>query len=385
MRMNETLKGEFLRLGMIVVLFVGCSVKYPTADGNVSPMLSDLRVPDMIYLQSDVGYPVSVRVADPQGWEDIASVRMILTLAGNIIPVLEDTLKDDGLGGDIIPRDGVFWGNLAVAFAGGAAGKYIIEVRAEDFSNHLSEALSDTFEVVDGEKNFPPILSNPVIPDTLTAQTSTNVFLSIQATDPQGLNDIHSVFFEIFPPWAPVHSLQHFLRDDGGDGDTAGGDSIFSFRGDLSGILKMGGKHTIRFQAVDGSGLTSKPAVESFVFFTINDPPILSNLIAPDTVSRSAAQPFLLAVRADDPQGLEDVQSVVFYTTKPDGTPSGGNPFRMFDDGSFGDVQPGDGVYSLTITITAQNNLGIYKFDFIVRDHSGAVSDTLSHFITVVD
>ena len=382
---SEVLKRFFFFAGIVIVFIAGCKVKYPVTDDAVSPFLSNLTVPRALYLLSDIGYSVSVRVTDPQGWEDIRTVKVFLFRVGSDIPVLEDTLSDDGAGGDIIPRDGVFFDNLTITFTGGIAGQYLIEVLAEDVSQNLSNILMDTLDVIDSEKNFPPILSDPVVPDTLTVQTLGDVFFSIRAGDPQGMVDIDSVFFQIYPPWKAVPSFQDMLRDNGTAGDVDAGDGIFSYRGNLSDTLKIRGEYLVRFQATDNGGLKSSAVVESFYVMTVNDPPVLSNLAAPDTVSRSAAQPFLLTVQVGDPQGLGDVKSVLFNTTKPDGTPSGGNPFEMFDDGTSGDVQPGDGIYSLTVFITPQNATGIYRFDFSAEDYSLAVSDTLTHFMTVVD
>jgi hypothetical protein len=111
----------------------------------------------------------------------------------------------------------------------------------------------------------------------------------------------------------------------------------------------------------------------------------LSELSASDTVSRRQSEPILLSVRAQDPQGPADIRIVYFNTTKPDGNPSSGNPFKMFDDGLHGDVTAGDGIYSLAIVISQSNALGAYRFDFFAEDKSGAVGDSLTHVITVVD
>ena len=118
-----------------------------------------------------------------------------------------------------------------------------------------------------------------------------------------------------------------------------------------------------------------------------NDPPVLSNLVAPDTVSRSQIpNNFLLAVEVSDPQGRDDISKVYFNTFKPDNSPSSGNPFYMRDDGSQGvDQNANDGIYSLRIEISPQNQLGNYRFEFEAVDKSGAKSDKITHIITVVE
>ncbi|GAF71898.1 unnamed protein product, partial [marine sediment metagenome] len=209
-----------------------------------------------------------------------------------------------------------------------------------------------------------------------------DVFLSIRVEDPQGLGDVDSVWFQVYSSTSPVPYLNGELLDNGTEGDAVEEDSVFSACLNLEGKLK--------------------------------DPPVLFGIEAPSTISRASADNFLVSVRVMDPQGLGDIKSVYFNTTKPDGSPASGNPFEMFDDGTSGDIQPGDGIYSLTVSITPQNATGIYRFDFFAEDYSGgclfrfqardreglrsnsvvekvaeilegSVCEPLTHFMTVVD
>ena len=382
---NKNTISLLFAIGFFFLLFVECSVKNPVTDEAGAPVLSDLVAPGTVYFQSHVKYPVTVRTSDPQGWEDIKIVRYFFFPEGSQAVVGEGAMRDDGTGGDIIPMDGIFFDSLGTDFADGQAGQFLLSVVAEDLTGHFSDALNADISVIEGEINLPPVLSNPIVPDTLTEETVGNVFLSIRADDSHGVEDIDTVRFQIYPPWSPIHIYQGQLRDDGTSGDVDAGDNIFSFRGDMQGILRTIGHYSVRFQAEDVGGLMSHPIVTDFYVFRENSPPALSNLVAPDEVSRSSSPAIPLTVRVIDPEGLSDVKSVYFNTTKPDGSPSSGNPFSLFDDGTAGDVNPGDGVYSLTIYITPQNALGNYRFDFLAEDYAGAVSDTLRHIIRVVD
>lgn len=375
----------FLSLAFFFVLFVKCTVKNPVKDEADAPALSDLVAPGTIFLQSRVKYPVSVRTSDPQGWEDIKTVRYFFLPEGSQIEVGEGSMRDDGTGGDIIPRDGIFFDSLSADFADGQAGQFQMNVVAEDQAGHSSDVLSVDISVIEGDINLPPVLSNPIVPDTLDEESVGYVFLSICVDDSHGPEDIDTVRFQIYPPWSPIHTYQGQLRDDGTSGDVQAGDNIFSFHGDMKETLRSMGHYSVRFQAEDVGGLMSHPIVMDFYVLRDNGPPVLSNLVAPDEVSRSSSPSILLTVQVTDPQGLSDVKSVYFNTTKPDGSPSSGNPFSLFDDGTAGDVSPGDGIYSLTIYITSQNDLGNYRFDFLAEDYAGAVSDTLQHIIRVVD
>ena len=377
----------FIAAGIALVLIFGCDILMPTVDESVNPLLSNLMGPVTVYLQTDVDYPVTVTASDPQGKGDIQIVE-IFVYSENTAVLLADTMEDGGTDGDIIPGDGVYGYPLRIDFAEGIPGNYRIEVTARDGAGHKSNSLADTVSVKDEQMNSPPVLSEPVVPDTLKEETLSDVFLSIRVSDPQGRDDVDSVVFRIYPPLSPVPYFEGLLHDDGNHGDIAANDSIYSVRADLVGHLK--------------------------------DPPVLSNLVAPATVSRNAGQSILLSVRITDAQGVGDIKSVYFNSFKPGGAPADNNPFFMFDDGNedeHGDVHAGDGVYSLLIFITPQNATGEYRFDFYAEDYSqtegmcrfrfqaqgkddiigrplvvesvsgleGTVSDPLSHVITVVE
>lgn len=382
---RSALSALFLSAAILIVAVQRCEIKNPVADGLVFPVLSDLVVQDTLYLKIPVGYSVSVKVSDPQGLEDIQTVEYLVFPEGNNDSVWQDTLRDDGKGGDIIPRDGIFFDSLTVDFAQGMAGKYRMGMVAEDVAHHSSDTLFTSITVVDGEKNLPPTLFNPVVPDTLREETLGDVFFSIQAADTQGLDDLDLVYFQIYLPLSPVASFRSELRDDGYFGDAEAGDGIFSFRSDLRDTLKIRGNHFIRFQGVDKGGLKSRAIVVDFYVSRENLPPVLSDLVMPDTVSTSVVQSFLISVRVTDPQGLDDIKKVWFDLTKPDGTPSSSNPVPLFDDGSNGDQTAGDGIYSLQVSISPQNDKGVYRFDFYAEDLSGAVGEPLIHYFTVLE
>jgi len=94
-----------------------------------------------------------------------------------------------------------------------------------------------------------------------------------------------------------------------------------------------------------------------------------------------------LSIKATDPDGQSDIQKVFFNSYRPDGSPSTGNPFQMFDDGNFngqsGDSEAGDGIYSLTVQLPTTTQRGTYRFVFQATDRSGAQSNEVSHLLRV--
>ena len=74
-----------------------------------------------------------------------------------------------------------------------------------------------------------------------------------------------------------------------------------------------------------------------------NNPPVITEISAPDTVTIQAQSVTIdLSVHVEDPSGLKDINRVFFNTYRPDGSPAQGNPFTMYDDGSL--IVHGDAV-----------------------------------------
>ncbi len=157
------------------------------------------------------------------------------------------------------------------------------------------------------------------------------------------------------------------------------------------------GDLTYKFTAYNRVGAPGN-SVSSLVklFNSKNRPPMLDSVSAPDSVMIDSTQAILFSLyaTASDSDGLNDIKEVYFDTFKPNGNPSSGNPFLMYDDGGAsgspadGDSVANDGVYTLTIQLPpliapTPPALGDYTFKFYAMDRSGAVSNPVSHIIRV--
>ncbi|NOX88408.1 MAG: hypothetical protein GXO77_05220 [Calditrichaeota bacterium] len=118
----------------------------------------------------------------------------------------------------------------------------------------------------------------------------------------------------------------------------------------------------------------------------------------PDSIQIPEAGYFnkaLIKAAVQDSNGLDDVDSVYFYSRKPDGTLANkGKPLTMVDNGKpfsisgdpwvdAGDEKAGDGIYSLTILIFNDAQAGRYYFTFYMRDKAGNLSDSIIDSIEV--
>ncbi len=109
----------------------------------------------------------------------------------------------------------------------------------------------------------------------------------------------------------------------------------------------------------------------------------------PDSIAIPPAGYFnraLVKAWVEDPDGLSDVDSVYFFSQKPNGEyANGGKPFPLVDNGmpfniqnpweEAGDEKAGDGIYSLSILVPNDAQTGRYLFTFYMRDKAGNLSE----------
>ncbi len=237
--------------------------------------------------------------------------------------------------------------------------------------------------VIDPRLTFPTILGTLITPTVFDTSDVNGIAWAKVASE----ETVASVTVTIKNPLNSEIGVFN-LRDDGAAPDTAEGDGKYTGYFTFSMQCRIVGDYRGEFLARNISGLNSPLDTRSFrVENSNNIKSTLSNLVAPDSVQRpvSGQTPIFLEIQAGDPDGLCDVYRVFFNSFKPDTTPSSGNPFLMYDDGSqqHCDAVAGDGKYSLCVVIDNQAQLGYYNFRFNAEDRSFLLSDTLSHLIKV--
>ena len=149
------------------------------------------------------------------------------------------------------------------------------------------------------------------------------------------------------------------------------------------------GNYTIRFTASGAEGTKKQVAVASFFFINGQDnvPPVINNLVAPNTVTIGTDTTYIhLTLDVDDANGLSDVLFVWFDSYLPNGNPSSQNPIALYDDGiNGGDITAGDGTYSrLVILPPVGVTRGTYRWEFRAKDRIGDLSNQITHFLEVL-
>jgi len=224
----------------------------------------------------------------------------------------------------------------------------------------------------------------------LSGQLDTT-YISARVEDPDGLSDVRGVYFYSRNPDGSLgnNGSAYEMYDGGSLGDETAGDGIYTRRVIFSGTAPLG-VYEFSFFLIDKAGNVSPRVSDSLKLYKTSvepnkGPGTILETHMPDSMQIPiTSETALIEALVEDPDGLDDVASVYFYSRKPDGSlANGGEPFYMVDDGTQGDITAGDGTYSMTIMITNSAQAGTYIFTFYMRDRSGNLSESKTDSIKV--
>ena len=239
--------------------------------------------------------------------------------------------------------------------------------------------------IIDLPYSYPPHVKSVIIsPDSVSIDTlitsadsiKVNLNITAKVIDKDGQSDIENVYFSVVRVENLFKKLSGNL--------TRKNDSIFASDVTLTISKLETGRYRAEVYAVDKSNFKSNTVVSNLEIIRTNHPPEISDLNAPDTVYLGFETILVkMSVKATDPDGQGDIKMVYFNSFRPDGTPSSGNPFQLYDDGGAsgisGDDVAGDGIYSIIIQIPPGTQKGKYRFEFQAVDRSNAKSNIIVH------
>ena len=151
------------------------------------------------------------------------------------------------------------------------------------------------------------------------------------------------------------------------------------------------GVYNMKYYVKNDDETMQQVALASFKYNNSQDrkPPVLSNLMMPDTLAIGMEMVF--SVDAVDPNGLSDIMQVFYELYRPDGTQvsnsEGITEFPLFDDGDTeanGDLVEGDGVYTVKLTFPNGVQTGSWRFEFTAKDRENLASNIIIHFLEVI-
>jgi hypothetical protein len=241
--------------------------------------------------------------------------------------------------------------------------------------------------IIDPVLNFPTISSASITPNTF----DTNLVHGVARVVVSSVDPIQKVTVQVTDP-ANTDRGTFQLLDNGLPPDSTANNGVYTGTVNISMDCRLIGQYKALFLAQTTAGLSSNSITLIFNVINSHDhKPVLTNLVAPDSILVPPLGDtvfFCLKITPTDPDGLCDIKDVFFNTFRPpNDTPSIGNPFKMYDDGSQYDCDPtpNNGIYSSLIILihTPDFHFGTYKFKFNARDRSDVLSDTLLHLIYV--
>lgn len=214
------------------------------------------------------------------------------------------------------------------------------------------------------------------------------ITLRVKFISDEGIKNVYADIYSSAD--AKLNAGSVVLLDNGNiaNGDITQGDRVYSNRFPLSRYYPNG-TYKIEYFVLDNKDITKKISVHYFDYNNSqsNLPPVLSNLIIPDTVFIQPDTSFIfVTVDASDPNGLEDIEFVFFNSfIPPDYHPSSQNPIKLYDDGEGGGDQVlNDGTFSAIVVLPPQGvSEGTYRWEFQARDRSKVLSEKIIHNLIV--
>jgi len=236
-------------------------------------------------------------------------------------------------------------------------------------------------------EKFPPVISNLSAPDFIPSNFTDTVMIYLDVYDPDGLDDIASVYAVVIDTNDSFDSDTLFMLNYSQiDGDLIDY-RIYSFAFTSTDLPSAAGEFSYYFLAVDSAGEYSDTLSQDISFDTMEGP-FIYNLITPDSLLKGSTDPAYLFIHAWDSHGLDEIDSVYFTTMRPDST-SSGYVFLMYDDGavsSHGDSTAGDGIFSLGIQSPSSDaQSGLWTFTFTARDEFDNQGNTIVKQIMAYD
>jgi len=341
------------------------------------PVVEIQNVPEII--NPGKTYKVSVRVQSEQMVEFV----QLQVLADDVWFTAE--LYDDGGSlhddGDVIARDGIFTQNVTIPSTAIAADNVIFSFTATDDADQTSESAQQTVEYNAG--NIAPIVTVVEAPELLASGFDGELVFRAEVSDENGLEDIARVEYQAY-----LGDLLSFTME-----MTQQSPGVYTHTVDSAFAIGISGDFVYHFYAIDKSGDKSNEVTKSVTIE--NKAPRVLEVVHSDSVKRpplNSRVGLLVQVLMNDDQSLEDIVAVKMDWKKPDGTFSGNSPFDLYDNGLpldaenlsgwdqgyRGDLEAGDGIYSITAMFDDDDEFGEYELTFYATDFAGNTSEKMT-------
>ena len=370
---------------LFIILFMSACDNNNTVIVGTDPVIKEIVTNPYWNMKDSSRYSVEVVVEDPQGYDNIESVNLKVKDSGGTL-LLESPLYDDGAyfhpgNGDKMANDGIYTNIFVSAEIVQNPGAYTFTAEAKDIDGNTAQPLEIS---VVFDYSARPLITNLSGPDTINSISGTQYFYAT-VYDSSGLGNINHVYFNLEEEDKEGVLKTYYMYNDGENGDAVSNDSIYTYRIDSTFSVGRTGTYKLSFIAENLFAQKSVPVIRSLYYTP--EKPIITKIDMPDSLKRPEGVETtarLIRVWVTDAQGQADIDSVYFYSRKPDGElANDGNSIPLRDDGQAGDEIAGDGIYSFLMYISSGAFIGTYKFYFYARDKAGNISDSVTRNLEV--
>ena len=193
---------------------------------------------------------------------------------------------------------------------------------------------------------------------------------SIRVSHPQGKKEISAVIYSILEDQSLSVIGEGVLNDDGILPDRIANDDVYSGYTQFQLKRVLVGKLVLSLWSENSTGQLSNTALLPLSVVRLNHAPVISNLSAPSTVNLAATTSFNISIKVVDPDGQEDIKSMLRFT--PSGKVLPLSPYN-------------DSIYVETVSLVPPPLLGSYHFRFRAVDRSNDSSNVLTQTIVIVN
>lgn len=259
---------------LILLVFTACEDIPNDVIDSTDPdyRLLAINVPsEFFYSPSDSVFTTSAKFENTSTiarvWFNIVTDDGTASIKQNV-QMLDDGSSESG---DSSANDGTYTGNTILGESI-ASRNYVIEYYVENNArigdDKTQLVASHTFLFTSNSENFPPQISNLIMPDSIKLDELFE--FSIEAYDPNGLVDINRVYYELYRPDGSLvensQGISKFPLSDNGDtnetGDLIAGDAIFTMRLMIPNGQQVG-EWRFEFTAEDNFGALSNTIIHT--------------------------------------------------------------------------------------------------------------------------
>lgn len=194
--------------------------------------------------------------------------------------------------------------------------------------------------------------------------------VTIKVAHLEGKKEISAVKYSVMVEGSSYLLGTGLLNDEGILPDQIADDSIYSGYIQFQFERVLVGRLTVSLWSENQTGDISNTILLPLTIVRINHPPIISDLIAPDTINLATTTTFEESLKVLDPDGQGDIKSVLRFT------PSGKVlSFHAVNDSSYEEV----------VSLNPPPSLGPYVFRFCAVDRSNDTSNIIIKTIVVTN